>query len=133
MSKIDFSKPVLVTGANGYVASWLVKQLLEVGFTVHAAVRNPENKEKPKIPSIYIFFLLNNLDINPKLIIPIAEEIEKTVKTQDVTELEVEKKFSISENEIVIMPISIVNKLVAKHIKHSVIIFFFVFIYIIKI
>ena len=45
MSKIDFSKPVLVTGANGYVASWLVKQLLEVGFTVHAAVRNPENKE----------------------------------------------------------------------------------------
>ena len=46
MSKIDFSKPVLVTGANGYVASWLVKQLLEVGFTVHAAVRNPENKEK---------------------------------------------------------------------------------------
>tara|TARA_Y100001954_G_C15746853_1_gene571505 strand:- start:1089 stop:1394 length:306 start_codon:yes stop_codon:yes gene_type:complete len=94
---------------------------------------NPEKKEKPKIPSIYIFFLLNNLDIKPKLIIPIAEEIEKTVKTQDVTELVVEKKFSISENEIVIMPISIVNKLVAKHIKHSVIIFFFFSIYIIKI
>ena len=94
---------------------------------------NPEKKEKPKIPSIYIFFLLNNLDINPKLIIPIAEEIEKTVKTQDITELVVEKKFSISENEIVIMPISIVNKLVAKHIKHSVIIFFFFSIYIIKI
>ena len=94
---------------------------------------NPEKKEKPKTPSIYIFFLLNNLDINPKLIIPIAEEIEKTVKTQDVTELVVEKKFSISENEIVIMPISIVNKLVAKHIKHSDIIFFFFSIYIIKI
>ena len=93
---------------------------------------NPEKKEKPKIPSIYIFFLPNNLDINPKLIIPIAEEIEKTVKTQDVTELVVEKKFSISENEIVIMPISIVNKLVAKHIKHSVIIFFFFSIFIIK-
>jgi nucleoside-diphosphate-sugar epimerase len=36
----------LVTGANGYVASWLVKKLLEEGMTVHAAVRNPENKKK---------------------------------------------------------------------------------------
>ena len=94
---------------------------------------NEENKEKPKIPNRYIFFLPNNLDINPKLIMPIAEDIEKTVKTQDVTELVVEKKFSISENEIVIMPISIVNKLVAKHIKHSEIIFFFFSINIIKI
>ena len=94
---------------------------------------NPEKKENPKIPSIYIFFLPNNLDINPKLIIPIAEEIEKTVSTHDVTELEVEKKFSISENEIVIIPISIVNKLVARHIKKSVNIFFFFFILIIKI
>ena len=94
---------------------------------------NAEKKEKPKIPTRYIFFLPNNLDINPKLIMPIAEDIEKTVKTQDVTELVVEKKFSISENEIVIMPISIVNKLVAKHIKHSEIIFFFFSINIIKI
>ena len=46
MSKIDLSKPILVTGANGYVASWLVKKLLDEGFTVHAAVRNPDNKEK---------------------------------------------------------------------------------------
>ena len=65
--------------------------------------------------------------MKPKLIIPIAEDIEKTVKTQDVIELVVEKKFSISENEIVIIPISIVNKLVAKHIKHNEIIFFFFF------
>ena len=89
---------------------------------------NTEKKEKPNIPDIYIFFLPNNLDIKPKLIIPTAEEIEKTVRTHDVTELVVEKKFSISENEIVMMPISIVNKLVAKHIKHNVIIFFFFFI-----
>jgi nucleoside-diphosphate-sugar epimerase len=46
MSQIDQSKPVLVTGANGYVASWLVKKLLEEGITVHAAVRNPSNDEK---------------------------------------------------------------------------------------
>jgi dihydroflavonol-4-reductase len=43
---IDKTKPVLVTGANGYVASWLVKQLVEDGRTVHAAVRNPAKKEK---------------------------------------------------------------------------------------
>ena len=36
----------MVTGANGYVASWLVKKLLEDGITVHAAVRSPENDKK---------------------------------------------------------------------------------------
>jgi len=44
--EIDKSKPVLVTGATGYVAGWLVKKLLEDGLTVHAAVRNPNKKEK---------------------------------------------------------------------------------------
>ena len=43
---IDRSKPVMVTGANGYVASWLVKRLLEDGINVHAAVRNPSNEQK---------------------------------------------------------------------------------------
>ena len=37
----DTSAPVLVTGATGYIAGWLTKRLLEEGFTVHAAVRNP--------------------------------------------------------------------------------------------
>jgi len=46
MTTIDKSKPVMVTGATGYVAGWLVKQLLEEGLTVHAAVRNPSRKEK---------------------------------------------------------------------------------------
>lgn len=46
MKKIDKNKPVLVTGATGYVAGWLVKKLLDKGITVHAAVRNPDNKEK---------------------------------------------------------------------------------------
>lgn len=44
--KIDKSKPVLVTGATGYVAGWIVKKLLDEGITVHAAVRNPDNKNK---------------------------------------------------------------------------------------
>jgi nucleoside-diphosphate-sugar epimerase len=46
MTQIDTSKPVLVTGANGYIASWLVKYLLEEGVDVHAAVRDPENDRK---------------------------------------------------------------------------------------
>lgn len=46
MVTIDKTKPVLVTGANGYVASWLVKKLLDEGLTVHAAVRDPKNEKK---------------------------------------------------------------------------------------
>lgn len=38
--------PVLVTGGNGYVASWLVKRLLEDGFDVHATVRDPRDPMK---------------------------------------------------------------------------------------
>jgi len=43
MKHFDKSKPVVVTGATGYVAGWIVKRLLEEGFTVHAPVRDPEN------------------------------------------------------------------------------------------
>ena len=35
---------VLVTGANGYVASWLVKKLIEEEYTVHATVRDKNDK-----------------------------------------------------------------------------------------
>lgn len=48
MQTIDNSKPVMVTGATGYVAGRLVEKLLSEGITVHAAVRNPDNKEKTK-------------------------------------------------------------------------------------
>ena len=40
------SQPVLVTGATGFVAGWLVKRLLDNGYTVHAAVRDPSDTEK---------------------------------------------------------------------------------------
>lgn len=43
---IDRSKPVLVTGGNGYIASWIVKYLLEDGVDVHATVRNPKDEAK---------------------------------------------------------------------------------------
>jgi dihydroflavonol-4-reductase len=46
MDDIDKSQPVLVTGATGYVAGWIVKRLVDDGRTVHAAVRDPSNREK---------------------------------------------------------------------------------------
>lgn len=46
MMQIDTSAPVMVTGATGYVAGWVVKRLLEEGLIVHAPVRDPDNQEK---------------------------------------------------------------------------------------
>ncbi|XBI18251.1 dihydroflavonol 4-reductase [Aegilops tauschii subsp. strangulata] len=40
--------PVVVTGASGFVGSWLVMKLLQVGYTVRATVRDPANVEKNK-------------------------------------------------------------------------------------
>ncbi|KAK8345357.1 hypothetical protein V6Z12_A07G142400, partial [Gossypium hirsutum] len=39
-------KTVCVTGASGYIASWLVKQLLLRGYTVKASVRDPNDPRK---------------------------------------------------------------------------------------
>ncbi|XP_073028828.1 putative anthocyanidin reductase [Primulina eburnea] len=36
-------KTYCVTGATGYIGSWLVKSLLQRGYKVHATLRNPEN------------------------------------------------------------------------------------------
>ncbi|SHJ30170.1 3-beta hydroxysteroid dehydrogenase/isomerase family protein [Shimia gijangensis] len=44
--KIDTKSPVMITGATGYVAGWIVKGLLDAGLTVHAPVRDPDNSEK---------------------------------------------------------------------------------------
>ncbi|MCP3929896.1 MAG: aldehyde reductase [Bacteroidetes bacterium] len=46
MSKQINSKPILVTGASGYIASWIVKFLLEDGHKVHATVRDKSNTKK---------------------------------------------------------------------------------------
>jgi nucleoside-diphosphate-sugar epimerase len=42
----NISVPVMVTGATGYVAGWLIARLLEEGFTVHATVRDPSDTSK---------------------------------------------------------------------------------------
>ncbi len=43
MREIDKGRPVLVTGGSGYLASWIVKMLLDDSLHVHATVRNLEN------------------------------------------------------------------------------------------
>lgn len=40
MTNLNTSAPILVTGATGYIASWVIKNLLEQGHTVHATVRD---------------------------------------------------------------------------------------------
>ncbi len=45
---LSHTTPVLVTGASGYIASWLVRYLLEDGYTVHATVRDPNRQESIK-------------------------------------------------------------------------------------
>ena len=44
MTTLDKAAPVLVTGGSGYVASWIVRYLLEGGHTVRATVRDPDKK-----------------------------------------------------------------------------------------
>ncbi len=40
--QIDSTKPVLVTGASGYIAGWIIRHLLEDGYAVRGTVRNPD-------------------------------------------------------------------------------------------
>jgi len=64
MLEIKADSPVMVTGATGYVAGWIVKSLLEAGLTVHAPVRDPDDPGKvdylkrlaEKTPGKIIFF-----------------------------------------------------------------------------
>lgn len=46
MPSINKDKPILVTGGSGYIASWIVKYLLESGHRVHATVRDTSRADK---------------------------------------------------------------------------------------
>ncbi len=46
MDYINKEKPVLVTGGTGYIASWIIKFLLEDGYQVRTTVRDKNNKKK---------------------------------------------------------------------------------------
>ncbi|WOL18325.1 cinnamoyl-CoA reductase 1-like [Canna indica] len=43
---------VCVTGAAGFIASWLVKRLLERGYTVRGTVRNPDDPKNAHLRSL---------------------------------------------------------------------------------
>lgn len=70
MMKIDKEMPVMITGATGYVAGWVVKKLLDEGLTVHAPVRDPHNSDKlkylnriaEKAPGKIVYFKADLLD-----------------------------------------------------------------------
>lgn len=40
------ASPVLVTGASGYLAGWVIRHLLDKGYTVHGTVRDLSNQKK---------------------------------------------------------------------------------------
>nr|UZS59160.1 dihydroflavonol 4-reductase [Zanthoxylum bungeanum] len=44
----SIGETVCVTGASGFIGSWLIMRLLERGYAVRATVRDPDNKEKVK-------------------------------------------------------------------------------------
>jgi nucleoside-diphosphate-sugar epimerase len=39
-------KTIMITGGTGYVGSWVIKDLLENGYTVRACVRDKNNRQK---------------------------------------------------------------------------------------
>jgi nucleoside-diphosphate-sugar epimerase len=43
---MENQKKVMVSGATGYVAGWIVKKLLDEGYHVNATVRNPNDQKK---------------------------------------------------------------------------------------
>ncbi|KAH7547473.1 cinnamoyl-CoA reductase 1 [Ziziphus jujuba] len=45
-------KTVCVTGAGGFIASWIVKQLLQRGYTVKGTVRNPDDPKNAHLKEL---------------------------------------------------------------------------------
>ncbi|KAF7846356.1 hypothetical protein BT93_L4505 [Corymbia citriodora subsp. variegata] len=55
---IGEGKIVCVTGASSYIASWLVKLLLQRGYTVNASVRDPSTFLDPSPFCVFLRVLL---------------------------------------------------------------------------
>jgi len=53
-SALKTEKPILVTGASGYLATWIVKLLLDLGYKVRGTVRSLAKKDKySKLLALY--------------------------------------------------------------------------------
>ncbi|GAV76940.1 Epimerase domain-containing protein [Cephalotus follicularis] len=48
MVELEAAEAVCVTGASGFIGSWLIMRLLERGYTVRGTVRDPDNEKKVK-------------------------------------------------------------------------------------
>lgn len=58
MTEVEEKETVCVTGAGGFIASWLIKFLLLKGYMVHGTVRDPSNLLSPISSFISSFILL---------------------------------------------------------------------------
>ena len=71
MPSVDKGSKVLVSGANGYVAMWVVRTLLERGFTVRGTVRT-EDKGK-----FMIEYFCKSLGYGDKFEVVVVDDIVK--------------------------------------------------------
>lgn len=67
------AKTVCVTGASGYIASWIVKLLLRRGYTVKASVRDPGFSHFSSFLLLLIKYSASPMDACVKIENPIWE------------------------------------------------------------
>ena len=65
------AQTVCVTGAGGFIASWIVKLLLEKGYTVKGALRSPGKQNKNQMT--FFVSLINYFFIFPVIIINLCK------------------------------------------------------------
>ena len=53
MEEKQGERSVCVTGASGFIGSWLVMRLLQKGYYVRATVRDPGLHSSPTLKGIY--------------------------------------------------------------------------------
>lgn len=61
---------VCVTGAGGFLASWLVKLLLSKGYVIHGTVRDPGNEVNHGYDPFSSFLFLSSLPRSSYLLFP---------------------------------------------------------------
>ena len=70
MPSVDKGSKVLVSGANGYIAMWIIRILLERGFTVRGTVRNEAKGE-------FLIEYFKSLGYGDKFEVVVVDDIEK--------------------------------------------------------